>query len=770
MNHYSNWLNSKIFTVLLVIFVLLISFLLPVQGRGKERVPPDKPPKTPNHNPKIETRLERISTTASQAKPRAVRNTAPGSGIELTRSNLVDVIVEEKTGSTISQTALRKVGGEVLGQTGNLKKVRLPVDRIVDMAENLEGIRYVRSPYTSTTLGYNSTGSSSSYTSRGTNLIGGGLYHANNYLGEGVKIAVIDLGFGSLDLAEEAGEIPGEVIEDTEDYTGSGIYSGTAHGTGVAEIVHGVAPEANLYLKKIRDEVDLGEATADAISQGIDVIVHSVGWLNTNFGDGTGVIAEIAEDAAEAGILWVNAAGNSARRHWEGQASDRDEDGWVEFEGGKERITVKNEIGRDIMVYLTWNDWPTTGLDFDLYLYDEDGNLVGSSDNHQTGNEPPAEQITHSASSGEYYLKVSGPEDSSDVDLEIYSLNQALEPRVDRSSVMAPGNAEGVFTVGAINESNWVNGPIEPYSSRGPTYDGRIKPDLTGIDGITLYTYRSFLGTSAAAPSVGGAGALILSRSPELDLTELKEALNQNAKDLGATGPDNTYGKGRIRLIFNNPSVSRALETSDDSISPGEILTVSSTAKMPLTLQGGLTVEESVPKPLEIQEVVAPGTPVEVSDREVRFDWSIVEPGTSKEIVYKVLVPESIDSGEYEITGTINGNSTESTELTVSTEVSKVNEDALILEGARAVLDDFSSSTEFIASGENVYEIRVKVYNLLGKEVFDSDWREGNTFQWNLLDDGGESVPNGVYLYFVTVKGPGGEIERSELNKTLVLR
>jgi hypothetical protein len=67
-------------------------------------------------------------------------------------------------------------------------------------------------------------------------------------------------------------------------------------------------------------------------------------------------------------------------------------------------------------------------------------------------------------------------------------------------------------------------------------------------------------------------------------------------------------------------------------------------------------------------------------------------------------------------------------------------------------------------------QIRVKVYSLQGQEVFDSDWRDGNTFQWNLMDDAGNSVPNGVYLYYVTVKGPEGDIARSKLNKTLVLR
>ncbi|MBS3766223.1 S8 family serine peptidase [Candidatus Bipolaricaulota bacterium] len=773
LNNNLNRIDFKAFANLLVI-IFLLSILLfpPIYAAGGEEPSQGKPLKSSSHNPKIETRLELISTTANQNGPSAAKALARKSGIPVNISSQIDVVVEEKAGKTISQIEIKNIGGMLLGQTGNLKKVRLPVNRIEALAENLEGVRYVRTPYTPTALDYKPVESNSSYNSRGTNLTGGSIYHANNYLGEGVKVAVIDLGFASLDYAREAEEIPQEAIAETRDYTGSGIGSGTAHGTGVAEIVHDMAPAAKLYLKKIGDEVDLGEATSDAISQGIDVIVHSVGWLNTNFGDGTGVIADITREATSTGILWVNAAGNSARRHWEGTVTDSDGDGWVEFEDGKEKITVKNELNQDIGLYLTWNDWPTTEIDFDLFLYDEEGNLVKSSANHQTGNEPPTEDITHSPSSGNYYLKVSAPEGYTGIEIEIFSLNQALEPALARSSIMAPGNAQDVFTVGAINQNNWVNGPIEAFSSRGPTADGRIKPDLTGIDGVTLYTYRSLLGTSAAAPSVGGAAALILSRSPELGSTQLKKALKKNVKDLGEPGADNTYGAGRMRLIFNSPSISREVENEDNtSISPGEVFTVNSTAKMPLTLQGGLIVEESLPEPLEIKEVVKPGSPEEVGEGKVKIEWPIVEAGTTKEITYRVLVPEDTDPGEYEITGTINGNSTDSTEINVtSAENLEADLEGLVLEEVKAVLDRFSSRTEFKAVGENVYQIRVNVYSLLGKEVFDSDWREGNTFQWNLLDGEGKSVPNGVYLYYVEVKGPDGETERSGLSKTLVLR
>jgi len=754
------------------LFTLLILVSPAVYSGSEDGSPPAKQVINSDHNPKIETKLERIAAAASESGPAAALHTAKNSGVRTTGSNRIEVIVEEKAGKLVSRQDFGRVNGEVLSRTESLIKLSVPVNEIETLAK-IEGIRFVRSPYTPTALDYSPAKLNSAFASSGINLTGGSLYHASNYLGQEVRIAVIDLGFAALDFAREADEIPTKVIAEKKDYSGSGVYTGTAHGTGVAEIVHDMAPKADLYLKKIADEVDLRRATTDAISQGIDIIVHSVGWLNTNFGDGTGVIAETAERATDNGILWVNAAGNSAREHWEGPISDRDEDGWAEFEGGSESIKIETDLSQSIDLYLTWNDWPSTDADLDLFLYDDDGQLIRSSRNHQTGNEPPAEQINYSSTSpGKYYLKVSYPEGlASGLEIEIFNLNQSLDPSVPEGSVMAPGNAEGVFTVGAINKNEWVNGPIEPFSSRGPTSDGRIKPDLTGVDGVTLYTYMSFLGTSAAAPYVAGAGALILSRSPDLELNQLKSALIENAKDLGPEGADNTYGAGRMRLILNSPSLTRSVESREaGSVKPGETITVNLTVKMPLTLQGGLTVTESVPEPLEIQGSAEPSAPDEIRSRKVTFDWKIVEPGTTREVSYRVRVPEDTSPNEYEISGTINGRESDPSRLKVVSASSVGTEKNPILEGTKAVLDGSSSRTQFRALGENLSQIRVRVYNLQGQEVFDSDWRTGNTFQWNLMDDSGNSVPNGVYIYYVTVKGPEGEIARSELNKTLVLR
>ena len=73
-----------------------------------------------------------------------------------------------------------------------------------------------------------------------------------------------------------------------------------------------MAPEAELTLLKAGDLVDLENAKDFCIREGIDIINHSITWPD-GFGDGRGRVCDIVNDAADNGILWVNAAGNYGR-------------------------------------------------------------------------------------------------------------------------------------------------------------------------------------------------------------------------------------------------------------------------------------------------------------------------------------------------------------------------------------------------------------------------------------------------------------------------
>lgn len=107
-------------------------------------------------------------------------------------------------------------------------------------------------------------------------------------------------------------------------------------------------------------------------------------------------------------------------------------------------------------------------------------------------------------------------------------------------SITDPGNAEAVITVGATHRFRPHTYGVSYFSSRGPTGDGRLKPDLVAPgEKITAplpnETYGLKDGTSMAAPHVSGAAALLMARHNELvgRPTRIKQILCATATDLG---------------------------------------------------------------------------------------------------------------------------------------------------------------------------------------------------------------------------------------------
>jgi subtilisin family serine protease len=521
----------RIFWVVGAVAFLFVGSVEPSFSGGWEA--PPKPISPSEHHPKIESALLR---SFSDLTPGPFPQ---GKGLG-ERSGKVRVIIESER--PLDEALLQRVGAQVEARAGTLYRVRVPREHLRALAD-IPGISFIRRPRLFTALGPRTT--------EGVLPTGALLLQSAGWRGQNVKIAIIDLGFAGLSRALDSKVIKREVIVDTQDYTGEGLEVGTAHGTGVAEIVHAMAPQAWLYLKKVADEIDLSNAVDDAIAQGVQIINYSVGVANANFGDGTGIVAAIVDRARAHGILWVNAAGNHAQSHWMGPFSDRNFNNWLEFAPGREELLIKVDFPGSIQLYLTWDDWPRTAQDFDLFLYDAQGRLVASSQNYQTGFEEPTEQIEYVAwAPGVYRARVLARRVfRTNIRLKIFNLSQQpIEPNVPAGSILTPADARGAFAVGAISVRSWKDGPQEPFSSQGPTSDGRIKPDIAGPDGVSSFTLTYFSGTSASAPHVAGAAALLLSQHPEWTADQLESALEAQAVDLGEPGKDNIYGAGRLDL------------------------------------------------------------------------------------------------------------------------------------------------------------------------------------------------------------------------------
>jgi hypothetical protein len=82
-----------------------------------------------------------------------------------------------------------------------------------------------------------------------------------------------------------------------------------------------------------------------------------------------------------------------------------------------------------------------------------------------------------------------------------------------------------------------------------------------------------------------------------------------------------------------------------------------------------------------------------------------------------------------------------------------------------------STDTAYVAvQGEGIQSICLQVFDLSGRLVYDSGPVIGSTTVWHLVNQAGETLANGVYLYIVTVHGFDGAQEKLETGKLAILR
>jgi hypothetical protein len=121
-------------------------------------------------------------------------------------------------------------------------------------------------------------------------------------------------------------------------------------------------------------------------------------------------------------------------------------------------------------------------------------------------------------------------------------------------SITDPGNADNVITVGSTHRRDPHLYGVSYFSARGPTGDGRRKPDVLAPGEKITSTVRGggsqrMDGTSMAAPHVAGAAALLMARYPELigRPLRIKEILMRTATDLNRE--PNFQGAGLVDVL-----------------------------------------------------------------------------------------------------------------------------------------------------------------------------------------------------------------------------
>jgi subtilisin family serine protease len=394
--------------------------------------------------------------------------------------------------------------------------------------------------------------------SEGRDSVNASVYTYNNVGGAGVKIAVIDVGFKSYPYLRSIGELPSSLI--TKDFTLPGapavndFYETEKHGSACAEIVYDIAPQAQMYLLKVDTQTSLENAFDYCKAQGIRIASCSIGFIAGFWCDGSGRYAQSATDAYNNGILPVFAAGNEALMSWFGKFSGN-ADNWMVFPGGKDYLEVYVYPLGDI--HMMWDDFAARDKKYTLYMYDSTGSSLLDSSVWNPGNTPSVFVSNLSYYSVRVRLKIKKENDGPDLGIRLSFDSGAYINSSDRrsdSSLSSPGDSREALTVGAVDAKNWANGPVESYSSRGPTLQSASlpqaqKPDITGPTYVSTVMYgpRGFNGTSGATPHISAAAALLLSLDRTMSAAQLKDKVLSYSRAI-ATSPDNIYGSGKLVL------------------------------------------------------------------------------------------------------------------------------------------------------------------------------------------------------------------------------
>jgi hypothetical protein len=371
------------------------------------------------------------------------------------------------------------------------------------------------------------------------------------------KLAVLDLGFkGYASLL--GGDLPPTVT--TRSFRADGDLSANQiHGAACAEIVYDMCPDADLFLVNFNTDVEQHNAVNWLIAQGVQVISYSIGWWNAGDGKGTGPIDSDVKKAAASGIVWASSAGNYALDHWEGTYSDTNANGWHNFEPGNEILNFWVPAYTSVEAFLNWDDWGNwsgssysgSAQDYDLYLYIWSGGhwyLVDYSIGSQTGWEWPTESIAdwYTTTSTYWGVAIRQWSTTRNCKLELFTAGNsgAIEYNVPEGSLTIPADSPDAIAAGA---TDWSTDAYHTYSSRGPTHDGRTKPDFAAPSGVSTSTYgaNNFYGTSASAPHLAGAFGLLKDKTA-YTLAQIKQILINRAINLGDA---NKFGAGRLNLL-----------------------------------------------------------------------------------------------------------------------------------------------------------------------------------------------------------------------------
>jgi len=207
--------------------------------RAVERLGPDSV-RARRGESKLDGRLAGLARGAASSTVTTVRTTDPA----FTRDGRVRVVIESRRPAAV-EALVARFGGRVERTAGTLVQAAVPPSALRALSQK-SAVDFIRAPFLRVEQAVSGEEVAATVASA---------WHDEGFTGKGVKVAVIDGGFQGLPERQATGELPANVV--AMDFCGSRFGSATDHGTAVAEIVHEMAPDAQLYLLCTRDRADL---------------------------------------------------------------------------------------------------------------------------------------------------------------------------------------------------------------------------------------------------------------------------------------------------------------------------------------------------------------------------------------------------------------------------------------------------------------------------------------------------------------------------------
>ncbi|MGH8064143.1 MAG: S8 family serine peptidase [Candidatus Entotheonellia bacterium] len=463
---------------------------------------------------------------------------------------------------------------EIVAPDHRLIQARLPLDRI-EQVSRLPFVRFIRLPDYGFPNQQGAVGTEGDAVMRSAEV-----RQFLGVTGAGIRVGVISNGISGLNQSIASGDLPPQGVS-SRSFRADGNINAGAEGTAILEIIYDIAPGVVLFFANFATSLEFIQAVNWLAAEaggpnprrgtpgGVDIIVEDIAFFNNGAYDGSSPVSQALTNAVVQGVAVFASVGNQAQSHYQGLFTDTDGDTLQEFDvslgqpqanNAGETLNVTLQPGETIRIFLQWNDpFGSSNNDYDLCAGDPADIPTAPlfcSTARQDGADNPTEflVITRTAPTpgtlGVSIINFQGRAAPRVLDLFIVggTMNEFIVPD---SSVPNAGDSPLAVSVGAVDwRTAWVT---EPFSSRGPTNDGRLKPELVAPDGVSVTGAggfpTSFFGTSAAAPHAGAVAALVLSVTPTLPPTLLTATLTAAAAPLSSPSPNNISGFGRVDAL-----------------------------------------------------------------------------------------------------------------------------------------------------------------------------------------------------------------------------